>query len=165
MRQKLIFGVLAAAILTGCSSASSEFQEQLLSDGEISREEYQLAMAGMVECLRDAGFEVEGPTPENASFLSYTVVLDDPELRDRFDQVSDQCHQQFLSEVELGWADANAPSPTEEAALYGRVADCLRDKGLDVPSTSPTELDKAIREDPVVYRECFNAAVANSESS
>ncbi len=135
----------------------SDYQRVAFEDGEIDFEEYEEALFSHLDCLRAEGIRVYDPVLET-EVNAYSYVTDDPLPEEGIDleAVMTSCEEEYLSEIEFGWAVANAPDPAEREAFYASVAACLREQGLTVADSSPPELARAYDAEPVLYEACFD---------
>ncbi|RKS10536.1 hypothetical protein DFP74_6309 [Nocardiopsis sp. Huas11] len=120
MRALTLTAVAAAAaglLLTGCGvlggdTAADEGQE------EVSMEE---AMIDFAACMRDQGFDMPDPDGEGGMISLPAMDPDDEESL----AAMEECE-------ELLPVDENAPSEEEMFEADLRMAECLREHGLDV---------------------------------
>jgi len=137
----------------------SEFQTQILVDGEVTFAEAESAYLGLIACLNHAGFVASDlETDEQGGF---SFITRDPPLSQAlvFNKTMSMCEEEYTSVVEVAWADATATNPEDEAAFYTEVASCLRRAGLAVADASREELARAFEADPISYDECLDEVV------
>lgn len=82
----------------------SEFQRQLLEDGELTFSEYERAVRGFVSCLEAQGYEANHvEIDEDAGF---TITVAWPEGIDpaTSEAERDGCEEEYISAVELAFA-------------------------------------------------------------
>ncbi|MGK9149019.1 hypothetical protein KXS11_15415 [Plantibacter flavus] len=112
--------ILALALgLTACSPGSADpgaGGEQTGASYDDAFDDYQI---GLAACMRDRGIDVEDPDPGTA------ITLDGDASFDAYDACA----------AELGPPPVNPDQPTrkEIADDFRERAQCLRDKGFDVP--------------------------------
>lgn len=125
-------------------------QQEVFADGVVTFAEYERAMTAAIQCMRDEGFNVEGPLryPEGGFAVEAGVdprirlelfardVPDDPD--DRFGQVHERCVAQWSYAIEQVWFRQNRPTEEEIRAWLERAWACRREKGLSI-SNPPTE--------------------------
>jgi hypothetical protein len=120
MRALILTAVTAAAaglLLTGCEALG----EDAPADGaeeEVSREE---AMVDFAACMRDKGFDMPDPQGEGGAISLPAMAPDDEEAM----EAMAECE-------ELLPVDENAPSEEEMFESNLRMAECLRENGIDV---------------------------------
>ena len=126
MRALTLTAVTAAAaglLLAGCGALGGD----TAADGgtatggaeeEVSMEE---AMVDFAACMRDQGFDVPDPQGEDGVFSLPAVDPDDEEYMDAMTECE-----------ELLPVDENAPSDEEMFESNLRMAECLRENGIDV---------------------------------
>lgn len=123
-------------------------QDEIFADGQVTFDEYERAYTAAIQCMRDEGFEVQGPLryPDgytvvepgwdpNHWLTSRARVADDP--TDRYGEVNGRCQAQWSYAVETVYRRQFEPSEEEVQAWLQRAWDCARDNGLEV-STPPT---------------------------
>ncbi|GAB2497058.1 hypothetical protein [Nocardiopsis aegyptia] len=120
MRALTLTAVTAAAaglLLTGCGALGEE-TGAAGAEEEVSMEEAMVDFAG---CMRDKGFDMPDPEGEDGVIALPAV---DPEDEEYMDAMT-ECE-------ELLPVDENAPSDEEVFEDNLRMAECLREKGVDV---------------------------------
>jgi hypothetical protein len=129
-------------------------QEEVFADGEVTFDEYERAMTAAAQCMRDGGFDVEGPLryPEGGLAVEPGV---DPSIRldilalaitgdasDRYGEVNGRCQAQWSYAIETVWFRQNAPTEEEIQAWLDRAWDCL--DTLGVPVSNPPTVEEAV---------------------
>lgn len=102
----------------------SDFQSEILVDGEVSRTEYERAVFATVNCLTDAGVATAGPMwTQDGRYLLYTFTSGE---NGAAVVANDRCSNEYLSEVQPAYAQQVEPSE-EAVSMY---ATCLRSQGV-----------------------------------
>lgn len=122
----------------GARGDGIQFQEEILSDDQVDRVEYERAVGRAVECLRDRGFAVEFPAEDievialyadPADYLNFTVATS-PGQTD--DGAVLECQRTWSERVEVAWAKQLVPPEAQRRAILERVAECAREQGRDL---------------------------------
>lgn len=112
----------------------SAFQRDLLSDGELTRGEYEVALSGFVGCLQEVGFEDVGvrqhPTGKYRMFGGASwSSSSEPDMKllpgETPTQAMQRCEREFYSIVYLVNEAIFAPSPEELASAESWVRACV----------------------------------------
>jgi hypothetical protein len=124
-------------------------QDEVFADGQITFDEYQRAMHQYARCVRDEGFEVQGPLqyPEGGIAIAVgadpTLQLgirmragDDP--NDRLGEVAARCQAQWSYAIEQLYLRQFTPTEAEIQAWLERAWKCAAEKGTRL-SSPPTE--------------------------
>lgn len=179
MRQvSLVFAVVAIAMLVAaCSGGSavdlkdlpdgvspavlidiSEFQQQLLSDGEVTFSEYEEAVFATMRCLTRAGIWVSDPMLDAAGssyrfdFGGAYTEAEGEEMENTYEK----CYREFQDAVDEVWAIQNGPSEEEITVFYERVLECVRAKGFDIViDAQQPNLERVNQLAPYDYPACF----------
>lgn len=108
-------------IVAAAQEATSDFERQVLEDGEITRAEYEEAVHRLVECARDRGTRV---TPlEQDGLYTYEVPISETSDRDML-----ECSEGTTQVVEALYGDVlRNPRNVDFEEL---VAECLVRSGL-----------------------------------
>lgn len=88
-------GPWAEEIRTAQSSAKSDFQKKVLSDGVITQEEYIEALDRWVACMEDAGLTA-GVVPEGDGTFSYSIASADGDI----DRQNDTCREATVDGID-----------------------------------------------------------------
>lgn len=137
----------------GPDQGGAALQQQVFADGEVTFDEYERAVTAGIECMRDEGFDVEGPMRYPDGYLVISPGFD-PHLQltlrargtdagdgvDRFGPVNERCQAQWYYAIEQIWIEQNEPTQAEINAWLERAWDCAREKGLPL-SNPPTEAE------------------------
>ncbi len=143
----------------------SEFQRQILADGEVTFAEMERAALAYAECMREAGLQVDTTYREDISAYQYTFTAPSPEGFDDLVESADaRCRPRYLIEVERAWADQAGPTREEETQFYEAIRQCLVDRGHAVPSSDRDELSAAYDRWPDDYDACFGEAERSQEA-
>ncbi len=123
-------------------------QEEIFADGAVTFDEYERAFTAAIQCMRDEGFDVQGPLRYPEGYLvvvpgwdpkhwlgSRASVGDDPQ--DRYGDVNGRCQAQWSYAVGAVYRRQFEPSEEEIQAWLRRAWDCARAKGLAL-SNPPT---------------------------
>lgn len=127
----LVGAVLAGLLLTGCGAlGGGESGGDTGSDAggseETSMEEARLAFA---DCMRDQGHEMPDPEPDADGGVSFALPDADQE---GFKEAMEACEGHLP-------VDENAPSEEEVFEQDLKLAECLRENGVDVSDPRPGE--------------------------
>lgn len=130
-------------------------QEDIFADGMITFAEYERAVTAGIQCMRDEGFDVEGPLRYPAGYLLIAPGFDPRDrltLRginteqadglDRFGLANERCQAQWYYAVERLWDEQIEPTEDEIRAWLERAWGCAAEGGMPL-SQPPTE-DEAI---------------------
>lgn len=109
----------AAEIKAAARGARSEFERQVMSDGKITRREYEETVQRAVTCARDRGVEVNVITRYGIN--QYEVIGDE-------EGVFDQCSDTYLGVIEALYS-STVMNPQKED-IFDLTAECLRKSGL-----------------------------------
>ncbi len=173
-RLLLVRLVMFLALIGGCGSASTPtpivfddplpvdpgsdvggraLQEQIFADGQVSFDEYERAFAAAVQCMRDEGFDVEGPLHYPDGYLvvepgwdprhwltSRAHTGDDP--TDLYGEVNARCQAQWSYAVGTVYRRQFQPSEAEVQAWLEQAWQCAREKSLQV--SAPPTVDEAM---------------------
>lgn len=129
-------------------------QQELLADGEVTFDEYERAFTAGVECMRDEGFEVDGPLrfPDGGigvepgvdprhqlSLLAYGITSEEDQ---RWSDVNQRCQVQWYYMVERTYLEQFIPTEEETRAWLERAWDCAAASGMQL--TDPPTLEEAV---------------------
>jgi len=124
-------------------------QNAVFADGEVTADEYERAMDAAIGCMRDEGFQVEGPLRYPDGYLVVEPGMD-PTLRltlratvsdeesDRYGEVNGRCQAQWSYAIEQVYLRQFRPSEAEVQAWLERAWTCLEERGEPI-SSPPTE--------------------------
>lgn len=134
-------------------------QAEAFEDDRIDFEEYEAALTRVVECINEAGFEATAPEPEaDPRYLSYTASAPEEEFA-LLESTKTDCEDTYSGQIELVWAEVNAPTESESDAVYRAALDCVEDETgddlADVDHTDPQSLTAIVEQYGDVYSECL----------
>jgi hypothetical protein len=150
----------------GALPDASEFQAEIVADGEVTFTEYERSVLATLACARDRGLETFGPDLEPDG-LTYGYgyrgvdsegnILPDAVVLGRFDI----CYAEYGELVDSVWAAQNAESFGDAPR---RVKDaylaCLAEHGIDLdPESHITEIVRVLNENAEASA-CVDAADA-----
>lgn len=126
-------------------------QESILADDRVTFADYERAVRATVECIREQGFAVDGPTRfpdapiivvEPGADPSMRFVWTFPDVPEQVvrDEVAEGCRAQWSYWVERAWELQNEPSEQDIQDWLERAWQCARDRDLAL-SDPPTEED------------------------
>lgn len=150
-------GTPPADVIAELLPGTTAFQEKLLQDGDLTRDEYESAVFATVQCIADNGFIVTGPEYDNQGYLVFQFGTRATALGGQYSLVSDSCASQYSRDVSVVWSavlKANAPLPSADAISHARSewAACLVSSGV-----------KGLGPDSAVL-EMYNAVLAAGKS-
>lgn len=133
--------------------AETKTPREILDDGVVTVSEYYGAALAVLSCLEAEGVDAGVAFNQDGS-ASFTTAGED-------EGVFRECHGPNMGQVELAWADQNAPSPEREIAFYNEVVDCVEsqtgEEYGEVEARSDTRAtDAAIADAPGVYDGCLD---------
>ena len=109
----------------------TEAQAPYLADGEVTPAEREAAFLAMVACMKERGVEVTDYELQPRGGESIFVASDLPEEAE--DRVVRECRQEYYLAVAAVYARQHGPTAEEEAREAKRIAECMRERGVDVP--------------------------------
>lgn len=116
----------------------SGFQSELLRDGVLSEEEYDLSFSRFADCIEAAGAVLDGNRTKNqwglydAGYSIPAIEYGVPNVKARM--AAEACNSEYFSVVGQRW-QASHPIPREAIdAEFARIPDCMRAKGLEPPT-------------------------------
>lgn len=123
------------AVLEG----TSEFQREILRDGEVTQAEHERARLAFTGCIEDAGVPVTDlELDENGQIVLLGVAGENP------DGIVQQCEAEYYSDVREAWRVALRPGDSEQA-MFARIAECMAQSGY-VVSSSPANFGEMVDE-------------------
>jgi hypothetical protein len=145
----------------------SDFQDELLRDGYLSEEEYDLAFEKYSACVVGAGGELNGPGTKTRwgvydFWVGVPPVPSGGPDREAQARVAD-CSATYWDVVGPRWSAMRMVPREEFVDAFGSVPGCMRDSGVEPPEDVATGwgsryLETASREDGTVFMECVRAA-------
>lgn len=155
-------------VLVGLSCSSPRpTPEEILLDGVVTEDEYRVALDHVGECVESQGVEFEYSLDRDQT-VAMTVTGAGRDV----EELLDECVARHVGDVELVWADQNAPLPEKEAVFYNEVVSCVeRELGVEfgyvearnTGGVDTSVTDAAIAADPVLYDRCFDQAISRRE--
>ncbi len=152
-------------VLVGLSCSSPRpTPDEILSDGVVTEDEYRAALDHVGDCVESQGGEFEYSFDRDQ-----TVAMAVTGAGGDVDELVDDCVARHVGDVELVWADQNAPPPEKEALFYNEVVSCVEQElGVEFGDVEPGDVggadtsvtDAAIEADPVLYGRCFDQAIS-----
>lgn len=145
----------------------SDFQDELLRDGELSEEEYDLAFVEYAGCVVGGGGEMNGPgTKTRLGVYDFWVGIPpaaeggpDREARARVAE----CSVMYWDVVGPRWSAMHLAPREELVAALASVPACMREAGAIPPvdlsgGWGTRYLESAAMEDGAIFMECVRAA-------
>ena len=141
--------VVAAACTGGSSPASTgpvgdgpsvaeiialegtEAQAPYLADGKVTPAEREAAFLSMAACMKDRGVEIADYDLQPGGGETIEVQSELPD--DEQDRVVRECRQEYYLAVAAVYARQYGPTAEEQAREAERIAECMRERGVDVP--------------------------------
>jgi hypothetical protein len=118
----------------------SEFQKQILQDGEVTRGEYESAFGATVSCMRNQGLQVLGPDwASSETRLGYSVADSAGSAG-----VQDACEQEYLIWVSAVWDEQQKPTGEEAERIRREYVACLQDHGIVLPDDASVDEANAV---------------------
>lgn len=134
----------------GPDVGGTALQEEVFADGEVTFDEYERAMEAAVQCMRDEGFEVDGPLryPDGPIAIEPGMdptqrltlrarVANDP--TDRFGEVNGRCLAQWAYAIEQEYLRPFEPTEAQIRDWLERAWTCLEERGGSVSSPPTAE--------------------------
>lgn len=142
----------------------SDFQADILEDGEVTFGEFESAVGAYSACLEELGIAVEAEYSDTNESFDYAFSLPGGDVGAALDTPEAvECHDQYVSRVELVWADQVGPTAEEERAFYEAIAECMRAQGFEVADAEPQTLGFWSDQQPDEYSACFEEAIVVTE--
>ncbi|MFF2276805.1 hypothetical protein [Agromyces sp. NPDC058126] len=125
----------AALNLEGLLDQTSEFQREIIEDGEVSSTEYERAVMAQRDCVIAAGAKPSEvrTVGNNELTFDYDVTAATEDDVEQINAKAEACLPEFLSEVGQLWAYQELLSPEEREDQRGDVIDCLTTAGVELP--------------------------------
>jgi hypothetical protein len=160
MRIALVAFVLVVAACSGTPTAAdsefppwleslvastTEFQKEILSDGAVTIDELEKAILANVQCqvengveIRDFVFDPLGGGYEMA--VVWGADLPGDAAQDAVDAIQADCEAEYSIAVENVFGFQNQSTPEELSVELARTAQCMREKGFEVPEGATREV-------------------------
>lgn len=130
------------------AAETTEFQRGMLEDYVVTYAEYERATLAAIDCLEQAGFDVNGPYPRDGNderFLDFdygpaTTATEEaagPDPREL--SLADDCEQEYRGDVARVWEHQHLLTPEQREDQRPLVIECLRDNGLEIDPDSTSE--------------------------
>ena len=109
----------------------TEAQAPYLADGKVTPAEREAAFLAMAACMEDRGVEIVDYDlrPRGGERIEVASELPD----DEEDRVVRECRHEYYLAVAAVYARQYGPTAEEEAREAERIAECMRERGVDVP--------------------------------
>ncbi len=145
-------------------ASTTDFQKEILSDGAVTIDELEKAILANVQCqvengveIRDFVFDPLGGGYEMA--VVWGADLPGDAARDAVDAIQADCEAEYSIAVENVFGFQNQSTPEELSVELARTAQCMREKGFDVPESATREvLQNLVGADRRTYGECRRVA-------
>lgn len=149
--------VLMGALLVGCApqeeeippldmeailASTTDFQADLLEDGEVTASEYEKALLAQRACVEEAGAtpgELYDTGNQERTF-DYEVTAADEARLAVVQEAAELCLGEYFVDVGRVWAHQQLLTASERQELQPKVVQCLTNAGVRVPSDA--DLDK-----------------------
>lgn len=149
---------IAAEVARLIADESTEEQRPHLQDGVVTPAEREAAFLAWVDCLEANGIDVASYylRPRGGEGLNMSSeVLDDATV----EETNEDCRVQQYKVVGQVFTYQNEPTAQEKAQWLRETADCLREKGFEVPD-GPS-FDEAVEIAPIEALRCHDLAAGN----
>jgi len=128
-------------------SSASDYQAAILSDGEVTYEEYEQAFFDYSDCLVAQGAEVNDPLHFDESDQDWKGTWYDP--TGRLEEYEAECYAEYFSLLQDWWnwqiqgRKSEAEMAQESAVRFEILVRCLQDSGvaMEVDPKSPDSVD------------------------
>ena len=126
---------------------TTDFQRELLLDGQLSFAEYEQAVLAALACMEEAGLDVEGPYPRSGDerFLDFrfggeALAGEGPEAHaGRVHETGHSCMSDYLADVSRVWQAQHLLTPEQREEQRGLVIQCLQDAGIEISTDAALE--------------------------
>lgn len=120
--------------------STSDFEREVLNDGEVTRAEYDEAVGLYLECLRDQGLAIDAHADNNGIY-SYSFVGSDTDF---YDEIDFECRPGTIEIIEPLFIEVER-NPANLPPLV-RFTECLEGEGLIEAGTEPEEVERLLNE-------------------
>ena len=127
-------------------SNASEFQREILQDGQVTPAEYERAVLSTLQCLDRSDVVHSEPKLETSGERTrwqYTYTFDKND-EERGNKIYNQCYDEFERAIVIFWGRQTAPSEQDEQELIAEFLACLEEHGLEVASVDEVPVLSAI---------------------
>ncbi|MGH2609385.1 MAG: hypothetical protein ACRDHF_09890 [Tepidiformaceae bacterium] len=119
---------------------ASDYEKQLLADGELTLAEYEAAKLAQVQCLQEAGLRVINPHMNGVYLYTFMVAFESPS-GDLPAAVS-SCNKQHAGVIDQVWAEVSIPLAQATIDTSRRMmAECYEESGLKVQDHPESSAD------------------------
>jgi hypothetical protein len=122
-------------------SSTTPYQAEMLDDRKVDFAEYERATLVAIQCMRQAGLTVSGPSLRDGDrrFLSYTYSLEASSPTESVDDngmrnTAEECERKHLRAVATTWEFRNLLTPRQRASERREIVKCLRAAGVKIES-------------------------------
>ncbi len=150
-------------------ASTTDFQKEILSDGEVTIDELEKAVLANVQCQEENGVEIRDFVFDplgggyEMSIVWGEARPDDSDL-ESLDAIEEKCTIEYSIAVEGMFMFQNQPTPEELSAVLARTAQCMRERGLEVPvDATQQQLQELAVSDYGAYGECRRLAQDESD--
>lgn len=153
LHRELIAEVISRTAELPVSDESVALHREVFGDGEVTFSDYERAIGAAAQCLRDFGYEVEGPFRygEGGSIhiepgvdpnqiISFHAV--DPP--DSFSADSETCQGLWQWRIEDAWFTLIAPTEQEIQVWLEAAWDCAREMGISISDPPDFAIDSGL---------------------
>ncbi len=144
----------------------SDYQAAILSDGEVTYEEYEQAFFDYSDCLVEQGAEVSDPLRFDESDQDWKGSWYDP--TGRFEEYEAECYSEYFSLLQDWWnwqiqgRKSEAEMAQEAAVRFEILVRCLQENGVatevDPKSPSGVDLNPYMVAHQDIYGPCWERA-------
>ncbi|HDL42289.1 MAG TPA: hypothetical protein ENG98_04670 [Actinobacteria bacterium] len=145
-------------------ASTTDFQKEILLDGEVTVDELEKAILANVQCQTENGVEIRDFVfdPFGGGYeMSIVWGEDRPDDSDleSLDAIEEMCTIEYSIAVEGMFMFQNQSTPEELSAELARTAQCLREKGFEVPEgAAQQQLQGIAASERRIYGECRQLA-------
>lgn len=132
----------------GLAASQPSTPDEPTPGDQITFEQYEAAYTGYVECLRDAGYTVEGPLqfgrdPEAPLALSVgsdptihllSLVVGDVE-KGPLDAADDECRELHIGDIEERWLEQESAEFIDTRTWLDNLLACAESNGIEIPES------------------------------
>ncbi len=126
------------ADLARALESTSEFQREILKDGNVTHEEYERAVYATVQCMRDGGIRIsQEPYETWRGQLDFAWETRNEEEDALSARVHEECRAEHNDLVSIQYFYQVRPTEKERAEARIALIECLRSAGVQL-SSDPT---------------------------